>query len=307
MRKKVLLLGGLLVDRYLHLMYYPERGEDTLINDEKEYIGGCPYNVAIALKSLGVEPIVYSAIGNGPLGQFIEDEIRNKNLDDSCLFKSEKGESGYCLIMLDNDKERTFFAKHGCEGQFNPEIISSSLFEEIEYIYLTGIYALYKDNNQELIKFLTKAKEHRKKIVFDVAPMIGSIPEEVTKQILPLCHSLKVNKNERLTLEKIIDSELSKSSLLSNVHCIVETNGAQGSIVHYKNQSLHIPSYPTNIIDSNGAGDNFTAGFIYCLLQNLELEETAKFANACGSLACETLGTTVTYTENDVKNKMKNS
>ena len=307
MKKKVLLLGGLLVDRYLHLMYYPERGEDTLINEEKEYIGGCPYNVAISLKNLEAEPIVYSAIGNGPLGQFINDEITSKKLDKSCIFKAESGESGYCLIMLDNDKERTFFAKHGCEGQFNSEIISESLFDEIEYIYLTGIYVLYKDNNKELINFLIKAKEHGKKIIFDVAPMIGSIPKEVIEQILPLCHTLKVNKNERITLEKVINSDLRKSLLLSSVYCIIETNGSNGSIAYYDKQSMHIPSYPTNVQDSNGAGDNYIAGFIYGLLNNQDIEHCMKIANACGSLACETLGTTVTYTINDIENKIKNS
>lgn len=307
MSKKVLLLGGLLVDRYLHLMYYPERGEDTLINEEKEYIGGCPYNVAISLKNLGADPIVYSAIGNGPLGQFIEDEITTKKFDKSCIFKAQNGESGYCLIMLDNDKERTFFAKHGCEGQFSSEIISDSLFDEIEYIYLTGIYLLYKENNQDLIRFLAKAKQHGKKIVFDVAPMIGSIPKEIIEQILPLCHTIKVNKNERITLEKIIESELSKSQLLSNIYCIIETNGSHGSIAYYNNKSIHISSYPTTVLDSNGAGDNYIAGFTYGLLNNYDIEQSMKIASACGSLACETLGTTVTYTENDVKNKMKNS
>lgn len=304
MKEKILLLGGLLIDRYLHLLYYPERGEDTLINKEKEYIGGCPYNVAIALKNLGVEPIIYSAIGDNSAGQFIQSELEANKLNTECVYTVPNSESGYCIIMLDQEKERTFFAKHGIEGQFDATMISDSLLSEINYIYLTGIYVLHEENNKALLAFLKQAHKLGKKIIFDVAPMIATLDRETLLQIIPLCYALKVNHNERLALEEIIQDKITDSPLLSNVYCVIETNGSKESITYINNTTLSVSSYPTQVIDSNGAGDNYLAGIIYGLMHNYSIQEAMHIGSACGSLACETLGTTVTYTLEDVETKI---
>jgi sugar/nucleoside kinase (ribokinase family) len=43
-------------------------------------------------------------------------------------------------------------------------------------------------------------------------------------------------------------------------------------------------------VDTTGAGDVFHAGFIYGLLQNWEVEEILRFANAAAALKCRDLG-----------------
>ena len=45
-----------------------------------------------------------------------------------------------------------------------------------------------------------------------------------------------------------------------------------------------------NAVDTTGAGDVFHGGFIYGLLQNWEVEEILRFANAVAALKCQDLG-----------------
>lgn len=51
MENPVLMLGGLCLDRYCLLSQFPVKGQDTLIQDTFERIGGCPINAAFTLKN----------------------------------------------------------------------------------------------------------------------------------------------------------------------------------------------------------------------------------------------------------------
>jgi len=53
---------------------------------------------------------------------------------------------------------------------------------------------------------------------------------------------------------------------------------------------LHVEAFKVNAVDTTGAGDVFHAGFIYGLLENWEVAEILKFANAAAALKCKELG-----------------
>ena len=53
---------------------------------------------------------------------------------------------------------------------------------------------------------------------------------------------------------------------------------------------LYVKGFEVNVVDTTGAGDVFHAGFIYGLLQNWEVVEILRFANAVAALKCLDLG-----------------
>ena len=53
---------------------------------------------------------------------------------------------------------------------------------------------------------------------------------------------------------------------------------------------LYVKGFPIHVVDTTGAGDVFHAGFIYGLLQNWEVIEILRFANAVAALKCRDLG-----------------
>jgi sugar/nucleoside kinase (ribokinase family) len=53
---------------------------------------------------------------------------------------------------------------------------------------------------------------------------------------------------------------------------------------------LHVKGFKVDVVDTTGAGDVFHAGFIYGLLQNWEVKEILRFANAVAALKCRDLG-----------------
>jgi sugar/nucleoside kinase (ribokinase family) len=51
-----------------------------------------------------------------------------------------------------------------------------------------------------------------------------------------------------------------------------------------------VPAFDVPVIDVTSAGDVFNAGFLHGFLAGWELEQSARFANACGAIAVSQVG-----------------
>ena len=68
------------------------------------------------------------------------------------------------------------------------------------------------------------------------------------------------------------------------------TLGAEGAIARSPAGTFTYPAFPTQIVDTTGAGDAFHGAFIYGLLQDWPIHEIACFASAVAALNCGHLG-----------------
>ena len=68
------------------------------------------------------------------------------------------------------------------------------------------------------------------------------------------------------------------------------TLGHEGTVAFVKGELVYIKGFDVRAVDTTGAGDVFHAGFIYGLLENWEVEEVLRFANAVAALKCRDLG-----------------
>jgi len=51
-----------------------------------------------------------------------------------------------------------------------------------------------------------------------------------------------------------------------------------------------VPTHRVNVVDTTGAGDAFRAGLAVQVAQGRSLDDAARFACACGALACTVMG-----------------
>jgi sugar/nucleoside kinase (ribokinase family) len=68
------------------------------------------------------------------------------------------------------------------------------------------------------------------------------------------------------------------------------TLGHEGAMALVDGQILYAKGFRVKAVDTTGAGDVFHAGFIFGLLQNWEVGEILRFANAAAALKCRDLG-----------------
>jgi len=101
------------------------------------------------------------------------------------------------------------------------------------------------------------------------------------------------NKDEALTITGAATVEEAADIFMdAGVGTAVIKVGADGCYIKQQNgRVVRSPAVCSGkCIDTTGAGDNFAAGFISALLDGMELEECARFANATAGIACSVYG-----------------
>ena len=73
-------------------------------------------------------------------------------------------------------------------------------------------------------------------------------------------------------------------------HLVVYTRGALGCVAHWDNETHFFPAFPTEVVDTTGAGDAFHGAVLYGLYRQWAPEQTIRFAAATAALNCRALG-----------------
>jgi fructokinase len=119
---------------------------------------------------------------------------------------------------------------------------------------------------------------------------------------------LKINDEELFLLKDM--GNLSGNSLQELSREVIDqyhlklalvTLGAKGAFVRTNTgKYFYDPGYRINVVDTVGAGDACSAGFMHYYLNQHSPEESLKFGNATGALVAATKGGTETITKEDV-------
>lgn len=71
---------------------------------------------------------------------------------------------------------------------------------------------------------------------------------------------------------------------------LITTSGASGSVAVVGEKKVYAPTFKVKAVDPTGAGDTFTAGYIFADLNGMDLYGSLSFANACGAIAVQRFG-----------------
>lgn len=273
------IFGGLILDRYLELPEYPKRGQDILITRDFEIAGGCSINMAVTFRNLGGEAHVVSQIGNDSTGQGIRQYLEQNDLSMRYVQKID-GESGYCLVLLEEGGERTFLTKKGVECLFDPVMLPADL-DQMNHIMVTGYY-LIGESGPAVVKYLTGISS-RGLLLFDPGPLVSEIEPEILLGVLDLADVITVNEVEAAQIEAILSKANQSATLIYSEKILVVKRGSLGGRVKRGAEQFEYKAKPVDVVDTTGAGDSFAAGLMYGLLSGQDLKNSVALAAECAA------------------------
>ena len=102
------------------------------------------------------------------------------------------------------------------------------------------------------------------------------------------------NEEEACMLTGETDAaEAAEALFRAGVKHVVIKCGGRGCLIWDVKGMERLPTLENvRCVDTTGAGDSFTAGFLFRLAQGASFRECARFANVCGGRATEVLGAT---------------
>ncbi len=279
--KNVLILGGVIIDKYNMVDRYPAHGTDAFINETFDIPGGCSLNVAVTLKNLGCSPFVFSNIGQDNEGDQILKYMASKDIDPIFINKVD-GRTDYCLVVVDKTGERTFLTYEVLDRNISPELLNQMLSMELESVYITGYFMVHTKLNSNTIDLLKALSVRGVQILFDPGAIVGEIDLDVLKTLLKLADIVTPNKFEASVISEKLNIPL--KDFVKPACYLISKDGGNDISIFEGSKELVMKAYNADVVDSTGAGDSFAAGVLYGLSTGLDIKESVKIGMACGAL-----------------------
>jgi len=298
----ILLVGRLLIDRYYMLKEFPARGQDAVITNSFERVGGCTFNAAATIKNLGGNPLILSPVCSDDRGRWIKSTLLERNFMDELLFPMA-GDTEYCVVLLDGEGERTFLTYSGSQFLLSDEMMQAALNARPAYVHLSGYSLIEPDNAGRIVSLLENLKAAGSKIFFDPSPLCTEIDREVLQNVLSLTDIFCPNKTEKQAIEQYLDlkESLTSPANLNAGRLVVIKNGARGATAYTSDGPIAVSPFPLNSVDGTGAGDSFAGGLLFTLAQGYDLIQALRTASACGALTASRLGPQADFNLQDVE------
>ena len=272
-----------------------------------EALGGAPANFAYRINSLGHDGWLVTRLGKDNRGQRAADLVRANGMSLNYVQWDEKHPTGTVPVQLDAAGSPAF------------TILPNVAYDHIEVTEPLLALAAMAD----CICFGTliqRAETSRRTLyaLLDAAPQALKVldlnlrkdcytPETIAAS-LERANILKLNESEAEILAHLFNLPDTFASFAPaavkhwNLNTCIVTLGEKGVVAaNNKDEFIQRPGHKIKVIDTVGAGDAFTAGFIHCHLENHPLAYACDFANALGALVAQTRGGTTPIQLADIK------
>lgn len=304
---RVLCLGEALVDRLGPLGGDPATAAPDLCDDR---LGGAPANVACALARLGTPVGLIGRLGEDAIGAAFLELFKSRGVDVRALQRDPSHPSRVVLVRRHANGERVFqgfsgdrilgFADQlldrGCL-----EAVWQSLADQARWLLVGTIPLASMASANSLQWVLAQAKAADLALALDVNwrptfwdleadPAAGPTADALAaiKPLLEQASLLKLAREEALWFFGNDDPAVIAAGLPRQPDVVV-TDGANPIRWLIAHEAGSMPVFqPSQVIDTTGAGDAFTAGLLHSW--DRPVTERLRFASACGAMVCSGAG-----------------
>ena len=280
------------------------RGQMTPVGDEQwqevravldEYgielaSGGSCANTIAAMGLLGAPVSFLGRIGGDDLG-----EAYRKSLQEACgenaLQVAEGLATGKCLSIISQDAERTMLTDLGASVTMPDLGAFDAMIRESKILHVTGYLLLGDPMASRCMEAIAIANQEEIVVSIDLAdPFVVEACREPMLHILQeFANVVFLNADEARSLLGCGPEEAAQKLAEDVDHVIVKV-GADGSIVCHGGKMHRVGVYPTNAIDTTGAGDSYAAGYLYGLAKGWDAAKSGDLGARLASLTVGQVG-----------------
>jgi sugar/nucleoside kinase (ribokinase family) len=248
--------------------------------------GGSAANTIHGLAKLGIETTFIGKVGNDDYGNFFKEDLEKSNIKPQ-LFISDT-HSGRAVALISPDFERTFATHLGAAIELSADDLNNSHFKGNDYFHIEGYLV---QNNALLEKALHLAKENEMIVSLDLASynVVDDNLDFLKYIVEKYVDIIFANEEEALSFTGKEPAE-ALVILASICKIAVVKTGKDGSMVKSGDTKHIIEAVPSKVMDTNGAGDIYAAGFLYGLNQGWSLDKCGKAGAILAGKVIETLG-----------------
>ena len=278
---RVLVIGSSNTDLVIRAGKLPVPGETVLGGAFFTAAGGKGANQAVAAARAGAEVAFIACIGRDDFGEQALLGFQREGIDTQWIVSDPHLASGTAFILVDDRGENSIVVASGANAALLPEHIPAQAYQNAEVCLLQ-----LETPVETVVHAASLATKHETRVVLNPAPA-ADLPAEIWQHLF----LITPNQTEATFLTGIAPTNAQNIAAVAGkllekgAQNAIITLGSQGAFLATPNQTLHIPGFEADPIDTTGAGDAFNGALARALSENLSLDAATRFACAAGALA----------------------
>lgn len=252
-----------------------------------EAVGGSAANIMRGIAHLGLGAGFIGKVGRDEAGRTIREAIVATGI--TPLLRDSIACSGHLMAFITPDGKRTYGTFLGAAGTLNSNDLNPSDFQGYDLLHIEGYIV---QNHALLTRILTLAKENMLQVSLDLASAaIVDNNREFLHRIIPQYVDILLSNRDgsRAFTGKNPKNALYEMSSMCKMAVI--RMGHHGAMARRGSEVAYAPAFPAKSVDGSGAGDLFSAGFLYALVSGWELAQSLELANYVASEVVQVWGT----------------
>lgn len=281
-----LICGSLAYDT---IMVFPEKFRDHILPEQMHILnvsflvphlrrefGGVAGNIAYNLKLLGGESYPMGAVGE-------DFEPYQRHFDELDI------STRYLRYMTGEFTPQAFITTDIEDNQitaFHPGAMAQSHLNSVSDASDIRIGIIAPDGKQAMIKHSQDFPAAGIPHIFDPGQAMTQFNGDELREFIANANWIIANDYEYQLLQE--RTGMSADEIARQVWALVVTRGGEGSILYEDGKVTEIPATATAAIkDPTGCGDAYRAGFIYGVMNDMDLETACQIGSVMGAIKIE--------------------
>ncbi len=287
--KRIVVVGELNVDIIaVGTGGLPVLGQEILASDIAVFPGSSSANCASGLARLDNDVLYIGKVGDDDFGRLMTRSLESRGINTSAVIVDTSIRTGITIsIAAENDRAMVTYL--GSIEALHIEDVDELLLDGRDHLHLSSFF-LQRGLAPHYTQLFAMAKEKGLTTSLDLGwDTFGNWNGKLW-EVLPYIDLFVPNETEIAMITGEKDAEKALRKVASKVGLAAVKLGPEGAMAFWNGEIVRRPAFEANVVDTTGAGDAFTAGFVHAYLHGLAIEDALDLANACGALCVEQSG-----------------
>ncbi|CCQ97630.1 2-deoxy-5-keto-D-gluconic acid kinase [[Clostridium] ultunense Esp] len=264
-----------------------------------KYLGGSPANITVAMAALGMETGFIGRVADDPLGRFVINYLKSRNIDTSNVVVDKSGaKTGLAFLEVKSpeDCNITMYRDNVVDLKVEVNDINEEYIKNAKALLISGTALADSPSREAVFACLEFARKHNTMVFFDIdyRPYTWKSAEETS-----IYYNLAAEKcdviigtREEFDMMEMLTNPKNKDDYVTakkwfnfNAKIVVIKHGKKGSIAYTKEGGVITGAvFPVMPVKTFGAGDSYAGAFIYGLMNGLSIEESMELGAASAAI-----------------------
>ena len=275
------------------------------------YVGGCPANIAVGVRRLGLRTVMLSAVGEDPVGDFVLKFLADEGIETRFVARKPGRRTAAAVVGIQPPDRfpLVYYRGDAADIELTIDDVADAPIAQSRALLISGT-GLSKEPSRSATIFAAEQAQTAHTTVFLDFDLRTDQWDDLRaygvtmRSVLPLVDVAIGTEDEvkAVTLKEaaqvsVVDSQVSGADVAGDLEeatqavlrrgpeVLVVKRGQQGATVFIRDgQVMDVPGFPVEVYNTLGAGDAFASGLIYGYVHGWDWYKAARLGNATGAI-----------------------